>query len=207
MKEGEGILRKVGKIVFRYGAPVVLLPAAIVGGVACGTEAEEKSPVATQPATPESSPILTTTPKKTLTPTITPEASTVIPATQTATPEAPIPTATPEWFEHFPGPWPGGPAGMYVSPEAEDLRPKLDPTGTFYENELLVNLRDDLTKEEIAETLTQHGLDPRRVRLIKLKGWGGSFFVNVDPALLEKALEELKADPTRVDYAEKEFAP
>ena len=105
-------------------------------------------------------------------------------------------TPTPEWFADFPGPW-SGPFGNYVAPDSD---PKVDPTGSFIENALLVNFRDDLPKERIAEILAQNNLTANEIK------WGrlGSFIVGVDPAQRDAVLAQLTSAAYRseIDYAE-----
>jgi hypothetical protein len=108
------------------------------------------------------------------------------------------PTATPEWFADFPGPWSGpGLYGNYAATDRTD--PKVDPAGSFFENVLLVNFRDDLPKERIAEILAENDLTANEVT------WGlGSFIVAVDPAQRDAVLTRLTSEAyqSEIDYAE-----
>jgi hypothetical protein len=108
------------------------------------------------------------------------------------------PTATPEWFADFPGPW-QGPQGMYIAPEVNNL--KMDPSGHFADDVLIVNFRDDLPKERIAEILAENDLSAGWIMWNK---YSGSFLVAVDPDQTDTILAKLNSAEyqAEIDYAE-----
>jgi hypothetical protein len=107
-------------------------------------------------------------------------------------------TPTPEWFADFPGPW-EGPQGMYIAPEVNDL--KMDPDRHFVDDVLIVNFRDDLPKERIAEILAENKLSAGWIMWDK---YSGSFLLAVDPARTDALLAALNSEryQAEIDYAE-----
>ena len=86
-----------------------------------------------------------------------------------------------------------------ITPPQIGRTPRLTPPGVFFENVLLVNFRDDLPKERIAEILAENDLTANEVT------WGlGSFIVAVDPAQRDAVLTRLTSEAyqSEIDYAE-----
>jgi len=76
---------------------------------------------------------------------------------------------------------------------------KIDPTGAFFEDELIINFEDSVPADKIAEILAEKGL---KVKWISY--YSRSFVVQVDPARREAVLEQLIGDPN-VEYAERDY--
>jgi len=102
-----------------------------------------------------------------------------------------VPTATPEWFDYYPG-------RHYVAPGGTETSTEVDPTGSFFEDELIIRFVDGVPKEKVAEILTGKGLEVKRISL------SGSFLVKVKPDRREIVLQELQGDPN-VEWAEPNF--
>ena len=85
-----------------------------------------------------------------------------------------------------------------MAPGGTETSTEVDPTGSFFEDELIIRFVDGVPKEKVAEILTGKGLEVKRISL------SGSFLVKVKPDRREIVLQELQGDPN-VEWAEPNF--
>ncbi|OGH37465.1 MAG: hypothetical protein A3B44_02505 [Candidatus Levybacteria bacterium RIFCSPLOWO2_01_FULL_38_21] len=97
-------------------------------------------------------------------------------------------------------PWKGLKKGqLYLAPGEKMISDKIDPTGEFFEDELVVHFKSAVSDEEKAAILNSKSLKTKWV-----SSYSKSHVIKVNPAQREKILKELKADP-KVEYAEPNY--